>query len=305
MANYFTNLLNSLTDNQTNFKDYQHANRLFVQNYYRLAPKFPFLYFVRFRLNPAVSYDDAFMKTKQDLELGMLVNRTDLPGVQFDTQTLNHYNQKIPIYTKLTYNPVTMNIHDDNAGIVRHFWQSYYQYYSADSWYGSDNAVPGTLPNTSVNRFQQRTTQKNPQLGSRSNIAAPSYTNTTDPSRHGLDSGKTTHMITSIEIYQFARKKFFMWTLNNPVITQWKTDPLASSETKTMSHQVTFAYQSVFFGRGRVRSFQPDGWTDLHYDLDPSPIGGLFGRTDGTLLGPYGLVADATSLFADIQDNTI
>jgi hypothetical protein len=55
-------------------------------------------------------------------------------------------------------------------------------------------------------------------------------------------------------------------------------------------------------GQGKVTRFSPDGWTDLHYDLEPSPIGGIFGRSDGGLLGPNGLIADGTTLFEDLQD---
>ena len=235
----------------------------------------------------------------------MLVNKCDIPSVTLDTQIVNQYNKKVPIHTKLTYQPVNMTIHDDNAGIVRHFWQQYYQYYSADSWYGGDNAVPGTLPGFNVNRYQQKTLQKNPQLPINSNPNSPSYNDTTDPQRFGLDSGRTVNLIQSIEIYQFARKTFFMWSLVNPVITSWKTDQLDMSGNRTMNHNVSFAYEGIYFGKGRVRRSQPDGWTDIHYDLNPSPIGGLFGRTDGTLLGPYGLLSDATQFFQDLQDTQV
>jgi hypothetical protein len=92
-----------------------------------------------------------------------------------------------------------------------------------------------------------------------------------------------------------------MHTLINPKIRSWNMDTVASDKKDLMEHNVTLEYEGIYFGKGRVTRFNPDGWTDLHYDLDPSPIGGLFGRTDGTLFGPFGLVADGTTLFQDLQ----
>lgn len=308
MANIFTNFLNnvgqgmSLTGDQTNFKDYQHANRLYIQNFYRLAPKHSHLYFVRFILSPSIANQEVWAQTRQDLEVGMLVKKADLPKITFDTQTVNSYNKKIPIVTKVNHLPVSMTLHDDNAGIVRRFWQSYYMYYSADGWYGGDNVKPGSTPFYNFNRYSKNQGIKNPQLNSRSNQNSPYYQSTQDPARFGLDTGRTENFIRAIEIYQFSRKQFFLHTLINPVIKTWNMDTVDQVAGKLMEHNVTFEYEGVYFGKGKVRKSTPDGWTELHYDLDPSPIGGIFGRGDGSLLGPYGLMADGTDLFADLQD---
>jgi hypothetical protein len=78
-------------------------------------------------------------------------------------------------------------------------------------------------------------------------------------------------------------------------------DTVASDSKNLMEHNVTIEYEGVYFGKGRVTRFNPSGWTDLHYDLDPSPIGGIFGRGDGGLLGPNGLIQDGIDLFSDLQ----
>jgi hypothetical protein len=304
MANVFTNFLDSLSGglDNTNLKDYQHANRLFVQNFYRLAPKHGFLYFVRFRLNPNVADNEAWRSSRQDLELGMLVKKCDLPKVSLEGTTLNVYNKKQPVYTKVMYMPINMVLHDDNKGLVREFWQMYYQYHVADSYYGGSNASPGIMPVNPKNRYAKPDPVTNEQLTSRSNPRADNYVNTTDPGRYGLDTNVTENMIRSIEIYQLSRKQFFLHTLINPKIRTWNMDTLASDSKNLMEHNISIEYEGVYFGKGKVTRFTPDGWTDLHYDLDPSPIGGIFGRGDGGLLGPNGLIADGTTLFEDLED---
>ncbi len=304
MANFFTNFLDSISGglSNTNLKDYQHARRLFVQNFYRLAPKHGFLYFVRFRLNPKIADNEEWKSSKQDLELGMLVKKCDLPKIGLEGTTLNIYNKKQPVYTKVNYQPINMTLHDDNKGLVREFWQMYYQYHVADSYYGGSNARPGTLPVNPKNRYAKPDPVTNEQLTTRSNPSNENYINTTDPGRYGLDTTVTENLIRSIEIYQLSRKRFFLHTLINPKIRSWNMDTLASDAKNTLEHNVTIEYEGVYFGRGTVTRFSPDGWTDLHYDLDPSPIGGIFGRGDGGLLGPNGLIADGTSLFEDLED---
>ncbi len=304
MANIFTNFLNSVSGDlaNTNLKDYQHANRLFVQNFYRLAPKHGFLYFVRFRLNPKVADGEAWRSSRQDLELGMLVKKCDLPKITFDGGVVNVYNKKQPYYSKVTYQPINMTLHDDNKGLVREFWQMYYQYHSADSYYGGNNAQPGIIPTNPKNRYQKPTPVTQQQLLERSNPSDPNYINTTDPGRFGLDVNASEPVLRSIEIYQLSRKQFFLHTLVNPKIRSWNMDTLASDAKNLLEHNITIEYESLYMGQGKVTRFNPSGWTDLHYDLDPSPIGGIFGRFSGGLYGPNGLIADGTSLFQDLQD---
>lgn len=304
MANVFTNFLNGISGDlvDTNLKDYKHASRLFVQNFFRLAPKHGFLYFVRFRINPNVTDGSTWINTMQDLELGMLVKKCDLPKIGLDGTTLNIYNRKQPVYTKVTYQPINMSIHDDNKGLAREFWQMYYQYHVADSYYGGSNAAPGKLPVNPVNRYVKPAPVTSEQLNARSNIANSAYMNTTDPARYGLDTSSTEPLIRSIEIYQLSRKRFFLHTLINPKIRSWNMDTVASDSKSLMEHQVSIEYEGVYFGTGIIKRSTPDGWTDLHYDLDPSPIGGLFGRSDGGLYGPFGLIQDGTTLFSDLQD---
>lgn len=304
MANIFTNFLDTVSGDlqNTNLKDYRHASKLFVNNFYRLAPKHGFLYFVRFRLNPNATQSELWKNSKQDLELGMLVKKCDLPRVTFEGKVLNVYNKKQPVYTKMNYTPINMTLHDDNRGLVREFWQMYYQFYSSDSYFGGSVAEPGTIPINPPNRYFKPSPVQQKQLTERSNFQTEEYTNTTDPSRYGLDVTRTGELIRSIEIYQLSRKEFFLHTIVNPKIRSWNMDTVASDSKNLLEHQVVIEYEGIYFGQGKVTRSSPDGWTDLHYDLEPSPIGGIFGKSNGGLYGPNGLLADGTTLFNEVQD---
>ena len=55
MANKFDGYLgNTITGSKGDLGDYQHASRMFVDNYYRLSPKIKSLYSVLVRPNPEV-----------------------------------------------------------------------------------------------------------------------------------------------------------------------------------------------------------------------------------------------------------
>lgn len=303
MANIFTNLLDSAAGDlkDTNLKDYAHASRLFVQNFYRLAPKHGFLYFVRIRLNPNVADQQYWGNVMRDLELGMLVKSVELPKVQFEGEVLNVYNRKQPVYTKLNYNPIRMIMHDDNSGLAREFWQLYYQYHSADSYYGGVNATPNKQPIRVNNRYEKPTPIAIQSIAPGKNPSDPNFNPTSDSAQYGLDTLANEPLIKSIEIYQMSRKVFFLHTLVNPVIRSWDMPTLDYSATKTLEHNIQIEYEGIYFGKGKVTRIDPSNWTDLHYDLNPSPIGGLFGRSDGGLTGPYGLIQDGTDLFSDLQ----
>ena len=51
MSNAFTNFLGQTLSSNTQVKDYRHAARLYVDDYFRLAPKAGFLYYVVFNIN--------------------------------------------------------------------------------------------------------------------------------------------------------------------------------------------------------------------------------------------------------------
>ena len=89
MSNAFTNFLGGvvgglLGDGDADMKDYQHADRLYVRNNYQRAPKFGFLYFVQFNINPGVIRNTEWLE-RGGRDVGLLVKNADLPKFTLST----------------------------------------------------------------------------------------------------------------------------------------------------------------------------------------------------------------------------
>jgi hypothetical protein len=119
MANKFTRFINSLPGGPKGIvSNFKHAERIFVDNYYRLAPRTKFLYYVVLR--------------GADKEVSLLVKTADLPKYTFQSTTKNVYNRTKHVYKMMSYEPLTFTFHDDNEGLVNQMWNEYYSYYSDD-----------------------------------------------------------------------------------------------------------------------------------------------------------------------------
>ena len=132
MANSaFTSLKNSLVGSflsDVYLRDYTHAAKTFIPNKFSNAPKVKFLFHVAFNINSNA------WKPAQALNTGVLVKNVKLPSFRFDTDTLNQYNRKRIIQSKIKYDPAEIVFHDDNASQITAMWNAYYRYYYADSW---------------------------------------------------------------------------------------------------------------------------------------------------------------------------
>jgi hypothetical protein len=132
MSGFFQNLL---TDVAAGFfgndyvRDYTHAAKTFRSNSYQYAPKFKFLFHVYFEINPAV-YSRGI---SQGSNFGLTVKTIDLPKYTIDTATLNQYNRKRLVQTKIKYQPINVVFHDDNGNLVNDMWYNYYTYYFKDA----------------------------------------------------------------------------------------------------------------------------------------------------------------------------
>jgi len=260
MANKFNkflgDILSGFLDPKGNLGDYQHASRLYVDDTFRLAPKNKFLYYVVFNIN-SEALTNASFQDRHALELNYLVKSTDLPKYTINTETLNQYNRKTNIYTKITYDPISLSLHDDNNGITNMLWSLYYGYYFNDSHNSSD-------PYSDVNpAAYQKSTYKSK-----------------GPFRYGLDvsgmegvTGAEQPFFNSIQLFTLSRQRFFSYLLCNPKITKWDHDTMNQSEGGgIVENRMTLAYEAVIYNSGSIDVDDPAGFALLHYDQTPSPI---------------------------------
>ena len=255
---------NNFVDPQGNviFTGYQHARQLYLNDNYKNVPKTGFMYFVKFNVNPNVTglvtndWDPRFT--------ALLTKSVTLPKFKLATETVNQYNRKTNIQTKLTYDPVTLELHDDRGGNTNGFWQNYYKYYYADSRYGDASS---------------RTKITTAYADTKYTAIDHTYgLNTTIDSK---GSGQS-YFLDSIDIFLLHKNNsanqgdFTKITLINPLISSWEHDQLLQSEgNKVMANKMTVVYEDVIYQTGSIVDAN-SGVTLFQdpavYDLTPSPI---------------------------------
>lgn len=260
MSSIANKFFGSRSGGSPNLRDYQHAARLFSDGDLRLAPKAKYLYHVFFTINRnAIGVVNSGYLGKHQNEINMLVKSADLPKFQIQTETINQYNRRKNLQVKLDYQPVNIRFHDDNAGIARQLWESYYNYYYADS---SSARNP---------KAYKRTAMKG------SGNFGPAY---------GLDNMYREHFFDDITIFQIDKKRWNSYRLVNPMIQNWSHDTLDSSSSQPAEQTMTFVYEAVEYNTGSASQGNPKGFGIEHYDGTPSPYSlGSASRISGAIQG--------------------
>lgn len=259
-----------------NFKDFQHASRMFVSDNHARAPKFKFLYYVDIQANPAI-FSQGFT-SNQKLELNMLVKRCDLPSYDFTINERNAYNKRTYNYARMKYNPVNIQFHDDTSDVVNAFWRTYYQYMIQDGNLGAQRFQDDKYKNRNFVNYG------------------------IDESRRSISG---TNALNSITIYCLNRRRFVGFKLINPVIDSWKHDTLdASSGDGLLEQSCRVLYEAVEMSAGSVAFDNPKGFATIHYDKEPSPLK-LPGNGPLSILGEGGLLDTGASIFSDITNGNI
>jgi hypothetical protein len=277
-------------------RDFQHASKVFRTNNYAYAPKFKFLFHVYFEVNPAI--DPSALAYSADANFGLAVKTVQLPKYSFDLQTLNQYNRKRIVQTKIKYDPVNISLHDDTANVIRKLWFSYYSYYYKDpTQLGNVITSNGNMPNQKYD------------LNTR-NVYDQNITGNADWGYLGEAPNKTPNatkvpFFNSIKIYGFNQHNFVMYQLINPMIESFSHDTYNYSEGNgTMEHQMTLNYESVKYYEGAVDGRNPSKYVpgfgnDTNYDTTLSPIARP--GSQASILGPGGLVSTAGGIMDDIS----
>jgi hypothetical protein len=278
MSNAFTNFLKDVgrglfEGDDAFLRDYQHADRLYVANNYARAPKVGFLYFVVFNINDAALTNSAWTQ-RNKREVGLLVKKLDLPKFKIQNETLNQYNRKTVVQTKISYNPISIEFHDDNSDITTNLWKSYYNYYYADGTYGNRNK--NIIQEYSDTKYQDKF-----------------YA-------YGLNNFQTVPFFQSIDVYVLHKGRgnqdFTQVTLVNPLVTDWSHDSLDQNDSaKILSNKMSVNYESVIYNTGKiVRNSEPPGFATAHYDRTPSPLGVA---PSGTIFGSGGIISGIGDVF--------
>lgn len=310
MSGFFQNLLKDAAGGffgSDYLRDYTHASKTFRPNAYQNAPKLKFLFHVYFKINAEV-----YQSAQQNF--GILVKEVKLPSFTMQTAQLNQYNRKRIIQTKIKYDPVTINFHDDNGNVINTLWRNYYKYYFADgnkiSDYGgtppaddSQGATEAYGTSTDLNEYKTK------------NLYQPSISGNTDWGYVGETVGgiggpslSKKPFFDSITIFGFHQKNYMAYTLVNPIITNFAHDTYAYSEGNgIMQNTMTLDYEYVLYGNDAISGEAPEkagGFGDqTNYDRTLSPIANP--GSNATILGQGGLVDAATGALDDLAKGNL
>jgi len=218
--------------------DWQHASKLYVDELYKRAPKFGFLYFVNFNIVRNDTIMDQGWKEEGSYQVGLLAKKIDLPKFSIETETLNQYNRKTVIQKGIKYNNINVEFHDDHGNIANNLWVNYYKHYYFDSQQQPEAYHDTKYQNTDY------------QYGRYNNDLKPS------------------NFFGTIEIFVLNQKRFTKYTLVNPKITEWKHDEVAQDAgSKILQNSMTIAYENVLYDEGVVDA----DFAGQFYDKTQSP----------------------------------
>jgi hypothetical protein len=293
-------------------RDYTHASKTFRTNAYELKPRFKFLFHVQFTLNveeiQALKNSKIFGPT-QISTLSLAVKTVDLPKYNIDVATLNQYNRKRIVQTKINYEPVNITFHDDGGDNIREMWYQYYSYYYKDPAQQYISNAPtsiGTVGNIQTKQngfsYNNRDIYSQNRIGSVSDwgFIGENFMDGTSSA-----SGKPP-FFKDIQIIGFDQHKYARYILINPLITNWNHDTYDYSQgSGTMQHTMTIRYETVKYLNGGLG--KPDkniSWPDTaHYDEVPSPLARP-GST-ASIFGQGGLLSTGEGIMADLESGSV
>jgi len=269
-------------------RDYTHASKTFRTAGYDLAPRNKFLYYVYFNLNTSIPAVANLVSGGKSSVIGLMAKSAQLPGYQIDVATMNQYNRKRLVQTKINYNPAQIVLHDDHSDLIRNMWYQYFQYYYSDPTYkyGNTPNQAGALGqiNNLFTGFSY--TSNDTYAASRPvqhwGLSGQGYSN---PSLQSLSSSLLNNAASTVQpffnditIYGMSQKTYAQYTMINPLITEWQHDTYDYSQGNgVMQHTMSIRYEAVKYYSGAIGGEQPTsqmpGFADpAHYDTQISPI---------------------------------
>jgi hypothetical protein len=236
-----------------------------------------------------------------------------LPTYQMAVETMNQYNRKRLVQTKIDYQPVQFEFHDDGGDLIRNMWYSYYSYYYKDPSQKYDNLSPNNgnlgplIATPTAFNYNARDIYDNSRTVNDWGYIGESYNDGKDFRSVGR-SGKLP-FFRDIRIYGLNQHKWASYVLINPMITEWQHDTYDYAQGNgIMSHRMTLRYETVKYGTGAIGAVRPDnnvvGFADpAYYDNVPSGI--TPPGANATVFGQGGLLDVGVGIAEDLASGGV
>jgi hypothetical protein len=242
-----------------------------------------------------------------------MVKTAQLPTYSMTVETLNQYNRKRLAQTKIEYNPVQIEFHDDGGDLTRNLWYNYFKYYYKDPSQKYDN-----VSSTNGQLFSMQQSPTGFSYNNRDIYDNSRFVNDWGYIGEAYDDGYTTvdgspggkpPFFRDIRIYGLNQHKFSQYILINPMITDWQHDTYDYSQGGgTMTNRMTIRYETVKYYTGAIGAVRPDtnviGFADpAYYDTIPSALARP-GST-ASVLGQGGLLDTGIGIIEDLQSGGV
>ncbi len=236
------------------------------------VPRLKFQFVVEFRTTLGIGGGD---KNYREMikDLSLVVQSVELPSFQFDTQTLNQYNRKRIIQTKMNWNPISISFHDTRDNKWLNVWKEYMKFHYKDgrerySNFGAGNLTPDIVENSpNIDEFGFQTPF------SKTSIANPDLTNANsspgdtqgalepeeemgagdEAAERAAGFGYEKYYFSQIKIYkQFGGRNGPVAdpiTLYNPVILSVNNDSLSYADSSPVQWNVQFGFEGVSYDK--------------------------------------------------------
>ena len=296
-------------------RDYAHAAKTFLTNGYQYAPRQKYLFHVYFTINTAYvpALRSAFSDNQEIATIGLMVKNVQLPNYSMSVEQMNQYNRKRLVQTKIDYQPVQFEFHDDGSDLIRDFWYSYYSYYYKDPSQKYDNLSPNNgslgplLATPNAFSYNARDIYDNTRTVNDWGYIGESYTDGKDI--YSVSRPGKLPFFRDIRIYGFNQHKWASYVLINPLITEWQHDTYDYSQgSGTMSNRMTIRYETVKYAAGAIGDVRPDtnvvGFADPSY-YDTIPSGITRPGTNATVLGQGGLIDTGIGIAQDLAAGSV
>lgn len=302
-------ILKGFTGTET-LRDYTHASRTFTTNSYELKPRYKFLYHVSFTINvQEIPYLRGVFSNDDINKLSLLVKTVDLPKYDIQAETLNQYNRKRVVQTRIDYQPVQLTFHDDGGDNARRLWYYYFSYYYQDPTqrYLDPNNTNGSL-GASANRTAGFGYNARDIYNDSLPVKDWGYIGESWQNGYCGPTGKPP-FFRDIRIYGMDQRKFAEYILINPLIKAWNHDTYDYTQGNgIMQHSMTIMYETVKYYSGAVGKSRPDtnvqGFADpAHYDTRLSPIARP--GANRTIFGQGGLLDAGQGIITDLTSGTV
>jgi len=241
----------------------------------------PFELILKFLFHTYFTINQGVYPAGSQTNYALLVKDVKLPSFSMDTPTLNQYNRKRIIQTKIKYDPIDISFHDDNANQSTQLWESYYNYYYNDGTRpGAVLPAAGTTGSAPYGQGAPGASYNLRDIYQNGPVGSYDWGFSGGVGSGTLDSQNNTKtpFFQQITVFGFNQHQFTAYTLINPIINSFSHDTYSYADSAgTMSNKMTIDYETVVYNYGALDGQDPGNIVTGfgqpgHYDTTLSPI---------------------------------